>query len=157
MNSALLLVELMSKWSLVTEIKRDYEARGFHSDQTNFWDTENQTLFSLRLFTWLMLVSSRKLARKVILFLPSIWRRMDKEFVGRHHYWPSTKQIGNMLVPIFRVLTRSLFRPWLGCVWFVVVFHTIHWAQVSFHIKLAFYMLFQKATESCVGRKTVTK
>ena len=25
----------------VSELKRDYEARGFHSDQINFWDAEN--------------------------------------------------------------------------------------------------------------------
>ena len=29
----------------VSELKRDYEARGFHSDQINFWDAENQNTF----------------------------------------------------------------------------------------------------------------
>ena len=29
----------------VTELKSDYEGRGFHSDQINFWDAENQNTF----------------------------------------------------------------------------------------------------------------
>ena len=29
----------------VTELKRGYEARGFRSEQINFWDTENQNAF----------------------------------------------------------------------------------------------------------------
>ena len=39
-------VEIKSRMEKhVTELKRGYEARGFRSDQINFWDTENQNAF----------------------------------------------------------------------------------------------------------------
>ena len=51
------------------KLKCDYGARGFHSDQINFWNAENQSTFQ---FEAINVVSSMEPARKVILFFPSI-------------------------------------------------------------------------------------
>ena len=51
------------------KLKCDYGARGFHSDQINFWNAENQSTFQ---FEAINVVSSMEPARKVILLFPSI-------------------------------------------------------------------------------------